>query len=118
MKKGLLFIAGCIVALGITYASLNASSGQEYKMDQALCAKFMKLSRDSVTADNLPLALAYAQKAIQANSWDKLAWANYNDIVQKMADNGDIPDFGAVVESSKAQQGPKAGAGAAQLEGC
>ncbi len=118
MKKSLLFVLGCIVAISIGYASLNASSGQEYKMDQALCAKFMKLSRESVDADNLPLARAYAQKAIQANSWDKLAWANYNDIIQRMADNGDIPEFGAVVEASQAAQGPTAGAGAAQLEGC
>lgn len=118
MKKSLLFILSCSILLGIGYASLSASSGQEYKMDQALCEKFVKLTRDSVSTGNLPLARSYAQKAIQANSWDKLAWANYNDIIQRMADNGDIPDFGAVVETSKAEQGPKPGGGAVQLEGC
>lgn len=68
--------------------------------------------------NNFSLAQAYAKKAIQANAWDKLAWANYDDIIQKIAEEGDIADFGAVLEESKSADGPKAGDGAAQFEGC
>jgi hypothetical protein len=118
MKKSVLLILSCIFALSLGYASLNAANSQEYSMNKALCAKYIKLSREAVKAYNLPMAQAYAKKAIQANSWEMLAWANYNDIIQKMADYGDIPDFGTVLEESKAEQGPSADAGPAQLEGC
>lgn len=97
--------------------NLNAT-GQEYKMDKALCEKYMKLSREAVENGNLDLAQAYAKKAIQANSWDMLAWANYNDIIQQMADYGEIPEFGTVVEESQANAGPSPSEGAPQLEGC
>jgi hypothetical protein len=117
MKKSVLFILSCIFALSLGYVSLNAS-GQEYSMNQALCAKYIKLSRDAVAVDNLPMAQAYAKKAVQANSWEMLAWANYNDIIQRMANYGEIPDFGTVLEESKADQGPSSNAGPVQLEGC
>lgn len=118
MKKSGLFILSCIFALSLGYVSLNASGGQEYSMNQALCAKYIKLSRDAVENDNLPMAQAYAKKAVQANTWEMLAWANYNDIIQQMADNGDIPDFGTVLEESQADQGPSSDEGPPQLEGC
>lgn len=118
MKKSGLFILSCILALSLGYVSLNASNAQDYSMNKVLCAKYVKLSREAVKAYNLPMAQAYAKKAVQANSWDMLAWANYNDIIQKMADNGDIPSFGTVLEESQAEQGPSADAGPAQLEGC
>jgi len=119
MKKSIVFLIGCILSLSVAYMGVNASSGQEYNMDQAACEKFMKLSREAVDNYNLPMAQAYAKKAVQANAWNMLAWANYNDIIQQMADNGEIPEFGTVLEESQAAaQGPNANEGPAQLEGC
>lgn len=117
MKKYGLLVLGSLLALSVVFMNLNAT-GQEYRMDQALCEKYINLSREAVEYGNLALAQAYAQKAIQANSWDKLAWANYNDIIQQMADYGDIPQFGTVVEESKSNAGPSPTEGAPQLEGC
>lgn len=118
-RKGfLLLLLSSFLISSMVYMSLNAGSNQEYSMDLATCKKFMDLSRKAVDDGNLALAQAYAQKAVQANPWDKLAWANYNDIIQQMADNGDIPEFGTVVEESKASDAPSAGGGASQLEGC
>ena len=118
MKKSGLFILSLLVLLFIGFQNLSASNTQEYKMNKALCEKYIKLSREALDQDNVPLAQAYAKKAIQANSWDRLAWANYNDIVQRLADDGEIPEFGTVVEESKAEDGPSADAGPVQLEGC
>jgi hypothetical protein len=117
MKKYGLLVLGCLFALSIVFVNLNAT-GQEYRMDKVLCEKYINLSREAVQNGNLALAQAYAKKAVQANSWDKLAWANYNDIIQQMADFGDIPQFGTVVEESQSNAGPSPTEGAPQLEGC
>jgi|LGOV01.1.fsa_nt_gb hypothetical protein len=118
MKRSGLFILALILTLSLGYVNLSAANGQEYSMNKALCAKYVKLSREAVEEDNLPMAQAYAKKAIQANSWEMLAWANYNDIIQRLADDGEIPDFGTVLEESQADQGPSSDEGPAQLEGC
>lgn len=97
---------------------LQAENQQEYSMNKALCEKYIQLSRVEVDNYNLSLALAYAKKAIQSNSWDNLAWANYNDIIQRLADEGDIIDFGTAVEESQAGDAPSADAGEVQFEGC
>lgn len=98
--------------------SANAENQQDYVMNKAEMQKYIDLSREEVNKRNFPLAKVYAQKAIQANAWDKLAWANYDDIIQHIADEGDILDFGTALEKSKAADGPKPAAGAAQFEGC
>lgn len=120
MNSKKLIIGAMITASLIGFGSLNlsASNSQDYKMSKNECAHFIKISREAIDNDNLPLAQAYAKKAIQANSWDKLAWANYNDIVQKIADNGDVPDFGTILEESEAANAPTAGAGGSKFEGC
>jgi len=118
MKKSGLLIVMLVFALGVGFVNLNAENAQTYRMDQTSCEKYINLSRDAVKIRNLPLAQAYAKKAIQANTWDKLAWANYNDIIQQIADNGDVPSFGTVVEQSKKDEGPSAKNGPVQLEGC
>jgi len=118
MKKSGLFILSCLLILSMGYINLSAGSNQEYSMNKELCAKYIKLSREAVDNGNLPMAQAYAKKAVQANTWEMLAWANYNDIIQQMADNGDIPEFGTVVEESQADEGPSADGGTPQLEGC
>ena len=118
MKKSVLLILSFFILLFISFGNLSASNTQEYKMNKALCEKYIKLSREAIEEDNVPLAQAYAKKAIQANSWDRLAWANYNDIVQRLADDGEIPEYGTVVEESKADDGPSIDQGPVQLEGC
>lgn len=97
---------------------LLAENQQDYNMNKALCEKYIQLTRVEIDNNNLPLAKAYAKKAIQANSWDKLAWANYDDVIQKIADEGDIIDFGTAVEDSKASDAPSADGGEVQFEGC
>jgi len=119
IKRKKLTVIGLVIALtiGLLTTNLFAQNRQEYNMNKAQCAYYVKLSREMVEKDNLPLARVYAQKAIQANSWDKAAWANYNDIIQKIADNGDVEDFETFIENSAAADVPKAG-GANKFEGC
>lgn len=107
--------------LGITLALVVPSvsygeNQQDYVQRDNDSKRYIELSRAEVAKNNYPLAKAYAQKAIQANAWDKLAWANYDDVMQKIADEGDIADFGTVLEQSKSSDSPKAGG--AQFEGC
>ncbi len=117
IKKLIIAVLGLGLLLGLLGINLSAQNRQNYSMDKTLCAHYVKLSRAEVDADNLPLAKVYAQKAVQANPWEKAAWANYNDVIQKLADNGDIQDFDTFIEESTAAQKPKADAGA-QFEGC
>jgi hypothetical protein len=119
MKKGILEL-GIIVLLMVSYVGLSASGTNEYSMNKELCAKYISLARGAVDDGNLLMAKAYAKKALQANSWDKLAWANYEDIVLQMAVEGEIQDFGAVLEESQAQAQATGDSGeeAPQLEGC
>lgn len=118
MKKSMFVFIGIVVALLVGFGSLNASNKQEYSMDRALCEKYIITSRDFVDKGNLPMAQAYAKKAIQANSWDAKVWANYNDIVLQMAKKGEIPDYGTAIEASQAPSGPSAGGAAPVIEGC
>ena len=117
IKKLIIAVLGLGLLLGLLGINLSAQNRQNYSMNKTLCAHYVKLSRAQVDADNLPLAKLYAQKAVQANPWEKAAWANYNDVIQKLADNGDIQDFDTFIEESTAAQKPKADAGA-QFEGC
>lgn len=118
MKKSIVLILGVAMTLLVGFGSLNASNKQEYSMDRALCEKYVVLSRDFVDKGNLPMAQAYAQKAIQANGWDNKAWANYNDIIQQMAKKGEIPSYGTAIEASQAPTGPSASGAAPVIEGC
>ncbi len=117
IKKLIIAVLGLGLLLGLLGINLSAQNRQNYSMNKTLCAHYVKLSRAQVDADNLPLAKLYAQKAVQANPWEKAAWANYNDVIQKLADNGDIKDFDTFIEESTTAQKPKAEAGA-QFEGC
>lgn len=118
MKKiGTLFYVALLL-FGFS-STIYAENQQEYRLNKALCKKYVKLSRAEVEKGNITLARAYAKKAIQANAWSKFAWANYNDIIQRLADEGQIEDFGAVVEESKASENaPSAEEGEEQFEGC
>ncbi len=117
IKKLIIAVLGLGMLLGLLGINLSAQNKQNYSMDKTLCAHYVKLSREMVDGDNLPLAKLYAQKAVQANPWEKAAWANYNDVIQRLADDGDIKDFDTFIEESTAAQKPSA-SGEAQFEGC
>jgi Tfp pilus assembly protein PilF len=116
-KKTTALIALILIALGAMSVSLSAQNQQSYRMDREACAHYLQLSREQVEKNNLSLAKVYAQKAIQANPWDKAAWAGYNDVIQRLADDGDIKDFDTFIEETQSADVPKA-SGASQFEGC
>ena len=119
MKRSKIITIALTMAAGIGIASvgLSAQNKPDYRMDRAACAHYLKLSREEVDKNNLSLAKVYAQKAIQANPWDKAAWAGYNDVIQRLADDGEIKDFDTFIEETKSAETPKA-TGASQFEGC
>lgn len=118
MKK-LNLILCAVFLLGFLNSAALAKNEQDYKLNEAECQKYIELSRGELDKGNLGLARAYAKKAVQANAWSKFAWANYDDIIQHLADEGDIEEFGTVVEESQASENaPSAGSGEAQFEGC
>ena len=110
-------IAITLIAIGAMSLTLSAQNQQSYRMDRAACAHYLQLSREQVEKNNLSLAKVYAQKAVQANPWDKAAWAGYNDVIQRLADDGEIKDFDTFIEETKSADIPKA-TGASQFEGC
>ncbi len=116
-KKIVSVVLAIVFGLGALSLTLPAQNRQEYQMNKAQCAHYLKLSRDMVAKNNLPLAKVYAQKAIQANPWEQAAWAGYNDVIQRLADDGDIKDFDTFIEETQSAAAPKA-SGASQFEGC
>jgi len=119
MIKKIIFVSFLSIALAWIFSSdLVAQNQQDYSMNKTLCAHYIKVSREQVDKDNLQLAKVYAQKAIQANPWEKAAWANYNDIIQKLADNGDIEDFDTFIEESSEKEAPSEADAGSQFEGC
>lgn len=120
MKKGKLTILSLValVAMGLFSSNLFAQNKQDYKMSNIEAERFIVVSREQIDADNLPLAKVYAQKAVKANAWSAKAWANYDDIAQRIADNGDIEAFETFIERSEAASGPSAGGGGSKFEGC
>ncbi len=117
-KKLITIVIAVLLGVSTLSISVSAQNRQEYQMNKAECAYYVKLSREMVDKNNLQLAKVYAKKAVQANPWEKAAWASYNDVVQRLADDGDIKDFDTFVEESAAAATPKAGAGASKFEGC
>ena len=117
-KKILAFILGFLAITGFFAINASAQNQQSYKMDNIQAQHYITLSRQEVDNNNLPLAKLYAQKAIQANAWSKKAWANYNDIIQRLADDGEIQDFDTFIEESTAASGPSADEGESKFEGC
>ena len=93
-----------------------AENLQSYNISKAQAEHFVQLSREQVGKNNLTLARAYAKKAIQADAFNKKAWENYDDIIQRLADEGMIDEFGAKADESE-MSAPKP-SGGAQFEGC
>jgi len=119
MKKGKLTILSLVtlITIGLLSSNLFAQNKQEYKMSNIEAERFITVSRQQIDADNLPLAKVYAQKAVKANAWSAKAWANYDDIIQRIADNGEIEEFETFIERSEAASGPAASSGS-KFEGC
>lgn len=93
-----------------------AENMQNYNSSKAQAEHFVQLSREQVGKNNLTLAKAYAKKAIQADVYNAKAWSNYEDIVQKLADEGMLDEFGAKAdEVTESAPKPKGGG---QFEGC
>ncbi len=120
IKRGKLLLFGLLTIglIGVFSVNLSAQNRQEYSMNKTLCEHYVKIAREEVEKDNLALAKVYAQKAIQANPWDKKAWANYDDIAQKLADNGELQDFETFIEESQEAQAPSESDGGNKFEGC
>jgi hypothetical protein len=119
-KKNLITVALLgLLGVGVITANLFAQNRQEYKMDNAAAEHYINLSREQIDNDNLPLAQVYAKKAVQSNSWSQKSWANYNDIVQRLADEGEIKDFNTFIEeANEAAAAATAGGGESKFEGC
>ena len=119
IKKEKLTILSLIVfvVIGLFSSNLFAQNKQDYNMDNIKSEHYIKISREQIDADNLPLARVYGQKAIKANPWNAKAWANYDDVAQKLADNGELEEFETFIERSEAASGPAAGGGS-KFEGC
>jgi Tfp pilus assembly protein PilF len=120
IKKSKLAILSLIVmvAAGLFSSGLFAQNKQDYNMNNIKAEHYIKISREQIDADNLLLAKVYAQKAVRANPWSAKAWANYDDIIQKIADNGEVEDFETFIERSEAASGPAASDGGSKFEGC
>ena len=109
MKK---IILSAILLCGFSWAE----NLQSYDNAKAEAKHFIELSRQAVEKNNLTLARAYAKKAIQADAYNKKAWESYDDIIQRLADEGMIDEFGAKADESEVSA-PKP-TGGAQFEGC
>lgn len=120
IKKSKLTILSLValVAIGLFSSNLFAQNKQDYKMSNIEAERYITVSREQIDADNLPLAKVYAQKAVRANAWSAKAWANYDDIIQKIADNGEVEEFETFIERSEEASGPAAGGGGTKFEGC
>lgn len=119
IKKRKLTILSLVTLLfiGVLSSNLFAQNKQDYKMSNIEAERFITVSRQQIDADNLPLAKVYAQKAVRANAWSAKAWANYDDIIQKIADNGEVEEFETFIERSQEASGPAA-EGGGKFEGC
>ena len=98
MKKNVLIALVLLVAFGIIGA--NAQNRYYYKMDNIQAEHYIAASRNEVNKNNLSLACLYAKKAVQANSWSKKAWANYDDVVKRLINKGKVKDFNAPVATT------------------
>ena len=119
-NKGKITILALITmaVIGLVSTNLFAQNKQNYNMDMIKSEHYITISREQIDADNLPLARVYGQQAIKANPYNAKAWANYDDVTQKLADNGDLEEFEVFIERSEAASGPAAGGGGSKFEGC
>jgi len=92
MKTKKLISIVTIATIYIFSANLSAQ-GDYHNMNNITSQYYIVASRNAVSNDNLSQACILARKAVQANSWNKEAWANYDDIVKKLIKEGKVKDF-------------------------
>ena len=100
MKKKTVWAIILLLAVGILSINLPAQNRYYYKMDNIQAEHYIAASRNEVNKNNLSLACLYAKKAVQANSWSKKAWANYDDVVKRLINKGKVKDFNAPVATT------------------
>ncbi len=119
----------CIVAIATTcILSTNLSAQDDsYKMNNIKSQYYISASRNAVDNNNLSQACVLARKAVQANSWSRDAWANYDDIVKRLIKDGKVKDFNmpktlnvnvSNTEVASPSTSPSPSADAGQYEGC
>jgi Tfp pilus assembly protein PilF len=119
MKRKITILSLIVLAIfGLLSSNLVAQNKQDYNMNNIEAEHYIQLSRELIEKDNLPLAKVYAKKAVKSNVWSAKAWANYDDIIQKIADNGEIEEFETFIERSKEASMPSASDGGSKFEGC
>lgn len=128
MKKTTVWAIILLLIAGILSINLPAQNRYYYKMDNIQAEHYIEASRNEVKNNNLSLACLYARKAVQANSWSKKAWANYDDVVKRLINKGKVKDFTAPVATTPIAPPPTAQAQAptptssddsgSQFEGC
>jgi hypothetical protein len=87
MKRRVLILSILFLIFIFTGGAVKLIAGQSdyYKMDKALCAKYIDLSQKALDTNDLYSAKLYAQKAVQSDPWSKSAWNNYNRIIIKIS---------------------------------
>ncbi len=85
--KRIWIVAGVIAIFLFVVGSLQirASQSDYYRMDKALCEKYIGMSQQALEENSLYEAKLYAQKAVQSDPWNKAAWNNYNMILIRIA---------------------------------
>ncbi len=98
---------------------IRASQSDYYRMDKALCEKYVEMSQEALQNNDLYSAKLYAQKAVQANPWSKKAWNNYNMVIVKITGgNPDITLEPKKEEAEMPQEAPSAEGEGEEIEGC
>ena len=98
---------------------LKASQSDHYRMDKAMCAKYIEISQQALDKNSLYEAKLYAQKAVQSDPWSKAAWNNYNMILIKITGgNPDITLEPKKEEAEMPQEAPSAEGEGEEIEGC
>jgi hypothetical protein len=99
----------------------TAQTPHYYKLDNVQTQHYLELSKEELKNNNLSLARLYAQKAVQANAWNKAAWQNYDNILHKLIKSGEYDKFGSktnMLPHNKAAAIPSPSEGSSQYEGC
>ncbi|WP_035588452.1 hypothetical protein [Hippea jasoniae] len=121
MKVKYLFAVVLILVIGLALISnrTKASQSEYYKMNEALCNKYVNLSEEKFNNDKLYEAYTFAKKAVQSNPWCKKAWDNYNRIIIQIT-KGQIDLIPEPKEENIQlnQEAPSAGGGEEEIEGC
>ncbi len=119
MKKLILIIAAAVLLSALSNMPIKAAAGNYYTYNKVLCARYLNMSHQALKMKDYARAKLFAMKAIQSDTFNKTAWADYDLIVAKMA-GGKIKShhYGITVKSkSMPKKAPAASSGGAFV-GC